>query len=118
MPGITDEKLGAVVRATVREVIYEIRAATTAEPSEDESASSLPAALSPYDMVGVAKYALRDSGPLHVRELAKRMYALGFKHRRQPTNARQLESSLNSLASPSRQPSAFVRVKPRTLALR
>lgn len=118
MPGIADETLGAVVRAIVREVILEIRAATTAEPGDGGPASALPTGLSPYDMVGVAKYALRDSSPLHVTELARRMYALGFKHRRQPTNARQLESSLNSLASPSRQPSDFVRVKPRTLALR
>jgi hypothetical protein len=113
MTEIANEKLGAFVRAIVREVILEIRAL-----DEPEAAASPPTDLSPYDMVGFAKLVLRSSGPLHVRELAKRMYRLGFEHRRAPADPRQLESSLNSLASPSRQPSEFVRVAPRTLALR
>jgi hypothetical protein len=117
MPGITDEKLGAVVRAIVREAMQEIRAARAVEPNGAASAPP-PTDLSPYDMVGFAKLVLQESGPLHVRQLAKRMYLLGFQHRRVPANPRQLESSLNSLASPSRQPSEFVRVKPRTLALK
>jgi hypothetical protein len=114
-----------VVRAIVRETVLEARAvglgaaaAADEAPADEAPTEPLPD-LSPYDMVGYARYALEDAGrPMHVRQLAARMYELGFKHRRPLANPRQLEASLNSLASPSREPSDFVRVKPRTLALK
>jgi hypothetical protein len=121
MPGITEEKLGAIVRAIVREAILEARAAGLGAAAVDapDEAEAPRLDLSPYDMVGYAWYVLEEAGaPMHVRDMARRMYELGFQHRRPPVNPKQLESSLNSLAAPSRQPSQFVRVGPRTLTLR
>jgi hypothetical protein len=118
MSGITQETVFTFVRQLVREIVLAIRSVD--EDNGTGAPLPPPLDLSPYDMRGYARYALEEAGrPMHVREMAKRLYELGFKHRRQPTDPRQLESSLNSLASPSRYPGEFVRVKGkgRTLTL-
>jgi hypothetical protein len=75
--------------------------------------------MDPFSLVPFAEHVLREEGgPLHVRELAERVYAAGFQHQTPPKYPDQLERSLNSLASPSQHPEKFERVKPRTLRLR
>jgi hypothetical protein len=127
-----DKRLGALVRAMVREevaAILENQAvglrnadvdmkdqARAGEPTEERSP---PPGVSPYDRVAYAEYVLGEAGggPLHVSVIAERMYSLGYKHRRTPKYEYQLESSLNSLASPSQYPERFERVGPRMLKL-
>lgn len=127
-----DERLGAVVRAMVRQEVAAILEAqvvglrNVAMEADDPSAADgepeggLPPDISPYDRCACAEYVLREAGggPLRVRVIAERMYSLGYKHRRVPKDKHQLESSLNSLASPSQHPDRFERVGPRMLRLR
>lgn len=129
---VLDERLGAGVRAIVRQEVAAILEAqvvglrNVVTGAEDPSAAdgepigSLPPGVSPYDRVACAEHVLHeaDGGSLHVRVMAERMYALGYKHRRVPRDKHQLESSLNSLASPSQYPDRFERVGPRMLRLR
>jgi len=128
---IADDALTTAVRRIVQEELaafFEPRLAELrAEPHTGATASSpetepTPAALkgvSPYNMVRFAEYVLEEAGggPLHVGVIAKRMYRLGFQHRRQPKNREQILSSLNSLASPSQHPERFKRNGPRMLEL-
>jgi len=129
---VMDERLGAVVRAMVRQEVAAILESQAvglrnvdmdtedpshaAEPTEERSP---PPGISPYDRGAFAEHVLREAGggPLHVRVIAERMYSLGYKHRRIPKDKHQLESSLNSLASPSQYPDRFERVGPRMLKL-
>lgn len=128
---ITSDTLGAVLKALIQQEVASIlethastlRAAANAvgDPLPDEVGISegLPGGISPYDRVALAKYVLEQAGePLPVAVIAARMYALGYTHRRQPKNPKQIESSLNSLASPSQHPEIFMRVGPRKLGLR
>jgi hypothetical protein len=126
---IADDTLNAAVRKIVREELAALLESQSAElkgepgtrrdaPVADELPAEL-AGVSPYRMVPFAEYVLREAGkPLHVRTIKERMYELGFKHRRSPANRNQLESSLNSLASPSQHPDVFERSGPRMLKLR
>jgi hypothetical protein len=121
MPTITDETLGAVVRAIVREAALEVRTAwiSAAADGTDESGPTPPAGLEPHDTKGFAIYVLEQEGaPLHVLELEEYMYALGFKPKKELKYEHQTASTLNSYAAPSRQPSELMRVRPRTLALK
>lgn len=116
-----DLMLGQVVRAMIRQeveaALVRQRSLALAEP--EATARALPPGLDPHELVPIAEYVLREAGePLHVKELARRMYALGFEHRWPPKHKDQLERSLNSLASPSQNNKQFVRVAPRTLGLR
>jgi hypothetical protein len=128
---VTSDTLGAVLKALIQQEVAsilethasELRAAANAigDPLPDEVGISggLPGGISPYDRVALAKYVLEQAGePMPVAVIAARMYALGYKHRRQPKNPKQIESSLNSLASPSQHPEIFMRVGPRKLGLR
>jgi hypothetical protein len=128
---VTSDTLGAVLKALIQQEVAsilemhasELRAAANAigDPLPDDVGISegLPGGISPYDRVALAKYVLEQAGePLPVAGIAARMYALGYKHRRQPKNPKQIESSLNSLASPSQHPEIFMRVGPRKLGLR
>jgi hypothetical protein len=129
---VLDERLGAVVRAMVRQEVAAILEAqvvglrNVVTEAEDPSAAdgepigSQAPGVSPYDRGACAEHVLREAGggPLHVRVIAERMYSLGYKHRRVPKDKHQLESSLNSLASPSQHPDRFERVGPRMLRLR
>jgi hypothetical protein len=128
---IADDSLTTAVRRIVREELaafFEPRVAElrgeahmgAAEPaSETEPTPTALKGVSPYNMVRFAEYVLEeaDGGPLHVGVIAKRMYRLGFQHRRQPKNPEQILSSLNSLASPSQHPDRFKRDGPRMLKL-
>jgi hypothetical protein len=127
---VTSDTLGAVLKALVQQEVAsilethasELRTAATAigDPFPDEMGVSEgpPGDISLYDRVALAQYVLEQAGePLPISVIAARMYALGYKHRRQPKNPRQIESSLNSLASPSQHPDIFVRVGPRKLGL-
>jgi hypothetical protein len=129
-----DKRLGALVRAMVREEVAAIlesqavglRNVNVDVGMEDQSHAdeppgerSPPLGVSPYDRVAFAEHVLGEAGggPLHVSVIAERMYSLGYKHRRTPKYEYQLESSLNSLASPSQYPERFERVGPRMLKL-
>lgn len=127
---VTSDTLGAVLKALIQQEVAsileahasELRTAANAigDPLPDEVGISegLPGGTSPYDRVALAKYVLEQAGEsLPVSVIAARMYALGYKHRRQPKDPKQIESSLNSLASPSQHPEIFVRVGPRKLGL-
>jgi len=129
---IADDSLTAAVRRIVREeltALFEpMIAGLRADQQRGSAAVPAPATeptpkglkgVSPYDRVRFAEYVLEEAsgGPLHVREIAERMYQLGYKHRRQPKNPEQLLSSLNSLASPSQHPERFKRSDPRSLEL-
>lgn len=127
---VTSDTLGAVLKALVQQEVAsileahasELRTAATALgdafPNEMGVSEGPPGNISLYDRVALAQYVLEQAGePLPVSVIAARMYALGYKHRRQPKNPRQIESSLNSLASPSQHPDTFVRVGPRKLGL-
>lgn len=120
---------GQILRAMVREEVARAlgteqsaleSAPVSRQPSPSTSARKAPPGLDPYDRVGFAKHVLgaAGGGPMHVREIARRMYELGYRHRRPPKYPDQLERSLNSLASPSQRPGIFERVGPRTLKLR
>lgn len=129
---VLDERLGAVVRAMVRQEVATILEAQVVglrnvvmeadgpSAADGERVGSPPPGISPYDRCAYAEHVLREAGggPLHVRVIAERMYSLGYKHRRVPKDKHQLESSLNSLASPSQHPDRFERVGPRMLQLR
>ncbi len=129
---VTSETLGTVLKALVQQEVAsilethasELRAAanTVGDPLAEEAggpSEALPDGISRYDRVALAKYVLEQAGePLPVAVIAARMYALGYKHLRQPKNPKQIESSLNSLASPSQHPKLFVRAGPRRLGLR
>jgi hypothetical protein len=109
-----------IARAIIREEVTAALAAHEGGSRRKETApgAAFPPEVDRKDRVQCAEYVLREAGrPLHVRELAKRMYALGFEHRWPPKHADQLERSLNSLASPSQLPERFERVAPRTLRL-
>jgi hypothetical protein len=96
-----------------------MREGPAAHAAGREPTQSLPG-VSPYALVPYAEHVLREAGggPLHVSELADRMYAAGFRHRRTLKHRDQLPRSLNSLASPSQHPDRFERAGPRTLKLR
>jgi HB1, ASXL, restriction endonuclease HTH domain len=124
-----DEMFGQILRAMVREEVARALgteqgavddAVGNRQPSPPSGARKPPPGLDRYDRVGFAQHVLRAAGggPLHVREIAERMYELGYRHRRPPKYPDQLERSLNSLASPSQHPDIFERVGPRTLKLR
>jgi len=92
---------------------------TAASTPQTEPTPTALKGVSPNDMLRFAEYVLEeaDGGPLHVRVIARRMFRLGFQHRRQPKNPEQILSSLNSLASPSQHPERFKRSGPRMLEL-
>jgi len=119
----TEQAVQTLVRTITREIIAEARALGLIEPpataeGADEAEKALLPDISPTSRVGYAEYVLKQQGgPLHVKVLGERMYALGYKHKYQPQDKDQLEASLNSLASPSQYPEKFKRVAPRTLAL-
>jgi hypothetical protein len=119
---MTEQAVQTLVRTITREIIAEARALGVIEPpatpkDADMADNALPD-ISPTSRVGYAEYVLKqEGGPLHVKVLGERMYALGYKHKYQPQDKDQLEASLNSLASPSQYPERFKRVAPRTLTL-
>jgi hypothetical protein len=117
----TNRMIGQILRSVIQQQV-EVALVKHGIAIADEpgtSASGLPPEIDPYALVAVAEFVLTEAGgPLHVTELARRMYGLGFKHRWPPKHRDQLERSLNSLASPSQRPDRFKRVGPRTLALR
>jgi hypothetical protein len=122
-----DELYGQILRAIVREEVA--RAFDEARRDDDSPGSAKvpssprprkpPPGLDPYDRVGFAKHVLQAAGggPLHAKEIAERMYELGYRHRRPPKYADQLVRSVNSLASPSQHPDVFKRAGGRTLEL-
>lgn len=118
----TEQAVQTLVRTITREIIAEARGLGLIEPpatveGADKASAPLPD-ISPTSRIGYAEYVLKqEGGPLHVKVLGERMYALGYKHKYQPQDEDQLEASLNSLASPSQYPEKFKRVAPRTLAL-
>lgn len=117
---ITDRVIGQILRALVRQEVEVALAGHGIVPPAEPSnpAAGLPPDIDPYSLAAVAEFVLKEAGePLHVTELARRMYAAGFNHRWPPKHKDQLERSLNSLASPSQRPDRFKRVGRRTLAL-
>ena len=123
-----DEMFGQILRAMVRQEVAaalesstDASGVTTLPHGRGSSEPAVPAleGLDPYSLVPFAEHVLREEdGPLHVRVMARRIYALGFQHRWPPKYPDQLERSLNSLASPSQHADKFERVGPRTLRLR
>ena len=59
-----------------------------------------------------------NGGPMSSKEIADRVYVLGFQHRWPPKYPDQLVRSVNALASPSQHPENFERVGARALRLR
>jgi hypothetical protein len=116
---IVREELAAFFEPRVAQLRGESRTGTAASTPETEPTPMALKGVSPSDMIRFAEYVLEeaDGGPLHVRAIAKRMYRLGFQHRRPLKNPEQILSSLNSLASPSQHPERFKRSRPRTLEL-
>jgi hypothetical protein len=122
-----DRMLGQILRAIIREEVKRVldeERATVAEPTSSPPASpklprTPPPGLDLFDRVGFAEHVLRAAGggPLHASEIAKRMYELGYRHRRPPKYRDQLTRSVNSLASPSQHPDVFRRAGPRSLEL-
>lgn len=119
-----EEALQTIVRTIVRGAITEARSlgllsTAEGEPKLPNDAANGPLPdISPTNRVAYAEYVLQQAkGPLHVSNIKDRMYALGYKHRTPPKDKDQLESSLNSLASPSQYPERFKRTAPRTLTL-
>lgn len=117
---IVREELAAFFEPRVAELRGEAHMGRAAESAtETEATPTALKGVSPYNMGRYAEYVLEEAGggPLHVGAIAKRMYRLGFQHRRQPKNPEQILSSLNSLASPSQHPDRFKRDGPRMLEL-
>ncbi|HEX8083076.1 MAG TPA: hypothetical protein VF529_02235 [Solirubrobacteraceae bacterium] len=130
---VIDEAVRAIVRDEIAQVFGRAAGATygtgradaaEAPPAPIELKSEPPIApplgLDGYSLVPYAEYVLREEGggPLDCATMARRIYALGFRHKRPPKYRDQLERSLNSLASPSQHPDKFERVAPRVLRLK
>jgi hypothetical protein len=120
----SDMALGQALREILREEISSaltrVQGAAIEGPTRDQPVVQELEGVDPFSLVPFAEHVLReaDGGPLHVKEMAPRIYALGFQHRWPPKYSDQLMRSLNSLPSPSQHPDKFERVGPRTLKLR
>jgi hypothetical protein len=73
-----------------------------------------------YSLVPYVEHVLKEAGggPMRCKEIADRVYALGFEHKWSPKYPDQLVRSINALASPSQHPDKFERVAPRVIKLR
>jgi hypothetical protein len=117
-----EESLRTIVREEVATALRSFMPQGPAQPN----IPGRPAALTPldgfdpYSLVPYVEHVLREAGggPLHAREIAEQVYALGFQHRWPPKHRDQLVRTINSLAAPSQHPELFERVAPRTLKLR
>ncbi len=126
MPSL-DDAFETTIRRVVREELSAFTSTNggsnlTVAKSErvpDRAAKQLDVAdrfaLQPY-VVHVLKEA--GGGPMACKDIADRVYELGFQHKWPPKYADQLTRSINALASPSQHPERFERVGPRVLKLR
>ena len=73
-----------------------------------------------FALVPYVEHVLTEAGggPMSCKEIAARVYSLGFEHRWPPKHKDQLVRSINALASPSQHPEKFERVAPRVIKLR
>jgi hypothetical protein len=120
-----DLQVAEAIRAMVQQEVAAAMAVVAKRdaPPSPARTGETPAPLKgvdPYSLVPFVQHVLKEAGggPMHAREIAPQVYALGFQHKWPPKYADQLVRSVNALASPSQHPDLFERVAPRTIRLR
>jgi hypothetical protein len=90
------------------------------DEARDERALQVLPGVDRYSLVPYVEHVLKEAGggPMRCKDIADRVYALGFEHKWPPKYPDQLVRSINALASPSQHPEKFERVAPRVLRLR